>query len=199
MRLYELFMGPLDQVKPWQMSGVEGVSRFLQRAWRLVVDERSGDAVGAPHATRRRRAKPALQRALHVTIKKVLEDTEALRFNTAIAQMMIFVNEATVQRHAAARHRARLPARARALRAAPRRGAVGAARRARSDRARRRGRRTTRRCASTTRSSLPVQVNGKRRDVDHRAARRRCARRSSAWPWPATASCARSTARRRAR
>jgi leucyl-tRNA synthetase len=94
MRLYELFMGPLDQVKPWQMSGVEGVSRFLQRVWRLVVDERTGAL-----AERLREAppesEPALNRALHRTIQKVLEDTEALRFNTAIAQMMIFVNEAT--------------------------------------------------------------------------------------------------------
>jgi len=94
MRLYELFMGPLDQVKPWQMSGVEGVSRFLQRVWRLVVDERSGALAerltDAPPAS-----EPALNRVLHATIRKVLEDTDALRFNTAIAQMMIFVNEAT--------------------------------------------------------------------------------------------------------
>ena len=94
MRLYELFMGPLDQVKPWQMSGVEGVYRFLQRVWRLVVDERSGGLAerlsdAAPES------EPALQRSLHRTIAKVLEDSEALRFNTAIAQMMIFVNEAT--------------------------------------------------------------------------------------------------------
>jgi leucyl-tRNA synthetase len=94
MRLYELFMGPLEQVKPWQMKGVEGVSRFLQRVWRLLVDERSGelsprlsDAPGA--------SEPALWRALHVTLQKVTQDTEAMRFNTAIAQMMTFVNEAT--------------------------------------------------------------------------------------------------------
>ncbi|MGH7787526.1 MAG: leucine--tRNA ligase [Candidatus Binatia bacterium] len=94
MRLYELFMGPLDQVKPWQMSGVDGVMRFLQRVWRLVVDERRGALterlIDAPPES-----EPALQRLLHVTIKKVRDDTEALRFNTAIAQMMIFVNEAT--------------------------------------------------------------------------------------------------------
>jgi leucyl-tRNA synthetase len=94
MRLYELFMGPLDQVKPWQMSGVEGVYRFLQRAWRLVVDERSGGAA-ARLCDAAAESEPALHRTLHVTIKKVLEDTEALRFNTAIAQMMVFVNEAT--------------------------------------------------------------------------------------------------------
>jgi leucyl-tRNA synthetase len=94
MRLYELFMGPLDQVKPWQMSGVEGVYRFLQRVWRLVVDERTG-----ARAERLTEApadsEPALHRSLHRTIKKVLEDTEGFRFNTAIAQMMIFVNDAT--------------------------------------------------------------------------------------------------------
>ncbi len=94
MRLYELFMGPLEQVKPWQMSGVEGVYRFLQRVWRLVVDEKSGGLTerltDAPASS-----EPELQRSAHVTIKKVLEDTENLRFNTAIAQMMTFVNDAT--------------------------------------------------------------------------------------------------------
>ena len=106
MRLYEMFMGPLEQVKPWQMSGVEGVYRFLERVWRLVVDERPA-TLSARLTTRRRSPKPALQRALHVTIKKVTEDIEALRFNTAIAQMMVFVNEATASASAAARHRAR--------------------------------------------------------------------------------------------
>ncbi|MGE3498213.1 MAG: leucine--tRNA ligase [Candidatus Binatia bacterium] len=94
MRLYELFMGPLDQVKPWQMSGVEGVYRFLQRVWRLVVDERS-DEVSARVVEAPADSEPDLNRVLHATIGKVLEDSEAMRFNTAIAQMMIFVNEAT--------------------------------------------------------------------------------------------------------
>jgi leucyl-tRNA synthetase len=94
MRLYELFMGPLEQVKPWQMSGVEGVYRFLQRVWRLVVDERS-DALSDRLSDAPESSEPDLQRCLHLTIGKVLEDTEALRFNTAISQMMIFVNEAT--------------------------------------------------------------------------------------------------------
>ncbi len=94
MRLYELFMGPLEQVKPWQMSGVEGVYRFLQRVWRLVVDEKNGEL--SPRLTDAAAAtEPELQRSAHVTIKKVLEDTENLRFNTAIAQMMTFVNDAT--------------------------------------------------------------------------------------------------------
>jgi leucyl-tRNA synthetase len=94
MRLYELFMGPLDQQKPWQTAGVEGVYRFLQRTWRLVVDEHSGALserlVEAPAAS-----EPELQRTLHRTIRKVLEDTESLAMNTAISQMMVFVNEAT--------------------------------------------------------------------------------------------------------
>ncbi len=94
MRLYELFMGPLEQVKPWQMAGVEGVSRFLQRVWRLVVDERSG-ALSDRLSDAPPESEPELNRVLHATVRKVLEDTEALRFNTAIAQMMIFVNEAT--------------------------------------------------------------------------------------------------------
>ncbi len=94
VRLYELFMGPLEQIKPWQVEGLEGIHRFLNRVWRLAIDERSSqlsaritDAPGS--------SEPELWKTLHKTIKKVREDTEGLRFNTAIAQMMIFVNEAT--------------------------------------------------------------------------------------------------------
>jgi len=94
MRLYELFMGPLEVQKPWQMKDVEGVNRFLQRVWRLVVDEKTGDTnpkiVDAPASS-----EPDLERTLHKTIKKVSSDTETLQMNTAIAQMMIFTNEAT--------------------------------------------------------------------------------------------------------
>jgi leucyl-tRNA synthetase len=94
MRLYEMFMGPLEVQKPWQMSGVEGVNRFLQRVWRLVVVEKTGElnpklADGEPGS------EPDLERTLHKTIKKVTSDTETLQMNTAIAQMMIFVNQAT--------------------------------------------------------------------------------------------------------
>ena len=98
LRLYELFMGPLEQVKPWQMAGVEGVYRFLGRTWRLVVDDHedvSVDTLSKKITDAPETSEPALQRMLHKTIKKVLEDTTALRFNTAIAQMMTFVNEAT--------------------------------------------------------------------------------------------------------
>lgn len=94
LRLYELFMGPLEQVKPWQMAGVEGVSRFLGRCWRLVVDEET-NALSKKVTDADASTEPVLQKLLHKTIKKVAEDTDALRFNTAISQMMTFVNEAT--------------------------------------------------------------------------------------------------------
>lgn len=94
MRLYELFMGPLDQTKPWQMDGVEGVSRFLARVWRLVVDEHTGE-LSTKINDEAASSVPDLEKQLHRTIKKVGEDTEGLRFNTAIAAMMGFVNDAT--------------------------------------------------------------------------------------------------------
>ncbi|MEM6793634.1 MAG: leucine--tRNA ligase [Acidobacteriota bacterium] len=94
VRLYELFMGPLEQTKPWQMEGVEGIYRFLARVWRLGVDERTGE-LASKVVDESAESAPALQKALHKTIKKAHEDTEGLRFNTAISQMMIFVNEAT--------------------------------------------------------------------------------------------------------
>lgn len=92
MRLYELFMGPLEQVKPWQMAGVEGVYRFLHRVWRLVLDEESGKLSSKLVD---RDEEEHLKRELNKTIKKVGTDIENLRFNTAIAQMMTFINEAT--------------------------------------------------------------------------------------------------------
>ena len=91
VRLYEMFMGPLEAVKPWSTRGVEGVTRFLERAWRLMVNEEgriSSTVVGTVPT-------PEHQRLLHQTIKKVTEDIEALRFNTAISQMMVFTNEMT--------------------------------------------------------------------------------------------------------
>lgn len=94
MRLYELFMGPLDQTKPWQMDGVEGVARFLARVWRMVIDDRSG-ALASKLTDASGTSEGALWRLLHQTIKKVLHDTEAMQFNTAIAHMMVFVNGAT--------------------------------------------------------------------------------------------------------
>jgi leucyl-tRNA synthetase len=90
-RLYEMFLGPLEQVKPWNTRGVEGTSRFLNRAWRLVVapgDESLRDAVAdeEPSADQ--------LRLIHRTIAKVTEDIETLRFNTAISALMELTNAA---------------------------------------------------------------------------------------------------------
>ena len=89
MRLYEMFMGPLDAIKPWSMQGVEGVYRFLQKAWRLIVDDKTGRLAEAVKETR---ADEATLRLLNQTIKKVGDDIECFGFNTAISAMMIFVN-----------------------------------------------------------------------------------------------------------
>ena len=83
MRLYEMFMGPLEAVKPWSTKGVEGVFRFLKRIWRMIAETPVSDA---------ELTKEQLK-ILHQTIQKVTTDTETLNFNTAISQMMIFVNE----------------------------------------------------------------------------------------------------------
>jgi leucyl-tRNA synthetase len=91
LRLYEMFMGPLEQVKPWSTRGVEGVHRFLARVYRLLVDEESGALAGT--VTDDAPSREQL-RALHAAVKKVGEDIEDLRFNTAIAAMMEFVNAA---------------------------------------------------------------------------------------------------------
>ncbi|MBN1126346.1 MAG: leucine--tRNA ligase [Sedimentisphaerales bacterium] len=89
MRLYEMFMGPLEATKPWNMHGVEGVHRFLGKTWRAVIDEQTGNLVPQiQDAT----AEEETLRLLHQTIKKVGEDIETFGFNTAISQMMIFVN-----------------------------------------------------------------------------------------------------------
>lgn len=91
-RCYEMFMGPLQQMKPWSMRGVEGVSRFLARVWRLMMDE---NQEGEWELSRRIQDiapdKPQLK-LTHATVKKVTEDLESLSFNTAISQMMVFVN-----------------------------------------------------------------------------------------------------------
>ncbi|MFO0596534.1 MAG: leucine--tRNA ligase [Myxococcaceae bacterium] len=94
LRLFELFMGPLEQVKPWQTTGVAGVARFLERVWRLCVDTETGQPA-AKLTDGPESEDPALQKALHKCIKAVEHDTLALRFNTAISHMMTFVNEAT--------------------------------------------------------------------------------------------------------
>ncbi|MGA2028738.1 MAG: class I tRNA ligase family protein [Verrucomicrobiota bacterium] len=127
LRLYEMFMGPLEMVKPWNTKGVEGVYRFLGRVWRLFVDEKSETAFEQAETTatcsvepvareigaQRRHyneelldlilldgaiaemdATPAQLKALHACIKKVTEDLDGMRFNTAISAMMVFINEA---------------------------------------------------------------------------------------------------------
>src|SRR5216110_127572 len=112
LRLYEMFMGPLEMVKPWSTKGIEGVYRFLGRAWRLFVDEKSETEFEqnlTAHPDRAREwldkvqlqssiqdidPNPAQLKTLHACIKKVTEDLDGMRFNTAISAMMVFVNEA---------------------------------------------------------------------------------------------------------
>ncbi|WP_438346913.1 leucine--tRNA ligase [Paenibacillus sp. FA6] len=90
LRIYEMFMGPLEATKPWNMNGVEGSHRFLARVWRLIINEEGNlqskivDGEGSDE----------FKRVWHKSIKKVTEDLDNLRFNTAISQLMIFVNEA---------------------------------------------------------------------------------------------------------
>ncbi len=95
LRLYEMFMGPLTQQKPWSMSGVEGVYRFLARVWRLALEEDQEGCWQVAAALRDCGTPPGQLRVLHTTIKKVTEDLETLSFNTAISEMMKCVNELT--------------------------------------------------------------------------------------------------------
>ncbi|MGE4659149.1 MAG: leucine--tRNA ligase [Gammaproteobacteria bacterium] len=90
-RLYEMFMGPLEQVKPWNTSGVEGTKRFLNRAWRLIIDQTKGTVKQTIQ-----NEKPSTEQLylLHQTISAVTDDIESMRFNTAIATLMEFVNAA---------------------------------------------------------------------------------------------------------
>ncbi|MCL6602515.1 MAG: leucine--tRNA ligase [Paenibacillus sp.] len=93
LRLYEMFMGPLEATKPWNEKGTEGIHRFLSRVWRLFVNEDGSlnakitDNGGSDE----------FKRTWHKTLKKVTEDFESLRFNTAISQLMIFTNDAYKQ------------------------------------------------------------------------------------------------------
>ena len=91
LRLYEMFMGPLEQVKPWSMKGVEGVSRFLGRVWRLMIDDRAEEMALHPSVND---AEPTAEqlRVLHKTIKAVSDDIQKLSLNTAISRMMEFTN-----------------------------------------------------------------------------------------------------------
>ncbi|MCD6051659.1 MAG: leucine--tRNA ligase [Verrucomicrobia bacterium] len=114
LRLYEMFMGPLQETKPWNTEGVEGVYRFLGRVWRMFVDDGSetayeqAEAVATPETRGELldliildggilEAEPTKEqlKVLHTCIKKVTEDLEGMRFNTAISAMMVFSNEAS--------------------------------------------------------------------------------------------------------
>ena len=94
-RCYEMFMGPLEQMKPWSMRGVEGVARFLARVWRLFMRENQAGRWELSEKLQRIEPDKAQLKLLHATIKKVTDDIEAFSFNTAISQMMIFVNAFT--------------------------------------------------------------------------------------------------------
>jgi leucyl-tRNA synthetase len=89
LRLYEMFMGPLEASIAWSTKGLDGARRFLDRVWRLFVTE---DGQLNPKIVDEE--SPVLERIYHQTVKKVTEDYEALRFNTAISQLMVFINEA---------------------------------------------------------------------------------------------------------
>ncbi len=89
LRLYEMYMGPLESSKPWNPRDIIGVFRFLQRLWRLVIDEETGSVIMADEPDE------TIERALHRTIHKVESDIERLSFNTAIAALIEFVNVAT--------------------------------------------------------------------------------------------------------
>ncbi|MBB5324433.1 leucyl-tRNA synthetase [Anoxybacillus tepidamans] len=90
LRLYEMFMGPLEASIAWSTKGLDGARRFLDRVWRLFVEENgelNPKIVDNPETD-------TLERVYHQTVKKVTEDYEAIRFNTAISQLMVFINEA---------------------------------------------------------------------------------------------------------
>ena len=89
LRLYLMFLGPLEAMKPWNPRGIEGVYRFLQKVWRECLGE---DGTANPKISDGAAEPDDLGRLLHETIRKVGEDIEALHFNTAISQMMIFAN-----------------------------------------------------------------------------------------------------------
>ncbi len=96
LRLFEMFMGPLEQMKPWSTKGVEGVYRFLGRVWRLVMEEnQEGEWHFAPGKVTDAAPTMELQRSLHATIQKVTDDIEKLQFNTAISALMVLVNDLT--------------------------------------------------------------------------------------------------------
>jgi leucyl-tRNA synthetase len=96
-RMYEMFLGPVDQSKPWDTKGIEGVHRFVKKLWRLFFDEQKGSVLTQQAPT------AAELKVLHKTIKKIADDTERFSFNTAVSTFMIAVNELSdLQCHSAA-------------------------------------------------------------------------------------------------
>ncbi len=89
LRMYEMFLGPLEQSKPWDTNGIEGVFRFIRKFWKLFHDQNNDFFVSEEAAT------PAELKALHRTIKKIQEDIERFSFNTAVSAFMICINELT--------------------------------------------------------------------------------------------------------
>jgi len=96
LRLYEMFMGPLEAVKPWSMNGVEGVYRFLGRAWRMIADAEA-DSITLDPKVQDNEPTPAQSRVVARTVAAVTSDFDGLRFNTAISRLMEFVNFFTGQ------------------------------------------------------------------------------------------------------
>jgi len=88
-RMYEMFLGPVEQSKPWDTKGIEGVYRFLRKLWRLFFDEQKGKIWNEEKATH------AELKVLHKAIKKIEEDTERFSFNTSVSAFMVCVNELT--------------------------------------------------------------------------------------------------------
>ena len=95
LRLYLMFLGPLEAMKPWNTKGIEGVSRFLRKLWRLVVDEVSGQISTKIDFSNNTSLDEEGNRLLNESIKKVTNDYESLSFNTAISQLMILLNYLT--------------------------------------------------------------------------------------------------------
>ena len=93
VRLYEMFLGPLEQVKPWSTNGIEGISRFLGKVWRLVYPNENDSVVQVNDSP----MPEGIGKQMHKTIKKVGDDMAQLKFNTAISEMMIYTNE--LQKH----------------------------------------------------------------------------------------------------
>ncbi len=89
LRLYEMFLGPLEQFKPWNTNGIDGVFKFLRKTWRLFYDQNGNKVISDEAPT------PEEQKVIHATIKKIVEDIERMSLNTSVSNFMICVNELT--------------------------------------------------------------------------------------------------------